>query len=106
MKEADAAKLFESLSSETRLGIYRLLVRQGATGMVAGDIARHFDIPPSSLSFHLKELSHAGLLSSVQEGRFLRYRADLPLMLELVAFLSRECCADQAACLAPAPHCP
>ena len=105
MKDADAAKLFDSLSSGTRLGIYRLLVRQGATGMFAGDIARHFAIPPSSLSFHLKELSHAGLLSSVQEGRFLRYRADLPLMLDLVAFLSRECCADEATSCAPAADC-
>ena len=97
MKSADAAKLFDCLSSETRLDIYRLLVRQGEAGMFAGDIARRLDVPPSSLSFHLKELVHAGLLSVVQEGRFMRYRADLPLMHGIVAYLSEECCVDQSA---------
>ena len=62
--------------------------------MVAGDIAAALEVAPSNLSFHLKALTQAGLLSVEQEGRFLRYRANIPLMLELVAYLTEECCAD------------
>ena len=64
--------------------------------MVAGDIAKALDVSPANLSFHLKELSHAGLVDVQQEGRFQRYRADLALMLDLVAFLTEECCALDA----------
>jgi DNA-binding transcriptional ArsR family regulator len=61
--------------------------------MVAGDIAAALDLAPSSLSFHLKALAHAGMVTVEQEGRFLRYRANLPLMAELIAYLTEECCA-------------
>ena len=61
--------------------------------MVAGDIAAALDLAPSSLSFHLKALTHAGMVSVEQEGRFLRYRANLPLMADLIAYLTEECCA-------------
>jgi DNA-binding transcriptional ArsR family regulator len=102
MEIREATRLFECLSSETRVGIYRLLVKQGAIGLVAGEISGRLGMPPSSISFHLKAMTHAGLLSVVQEGRFLRYRADLSLMLELVAYLTQECCADQSAICASA----
>jgi len=88
-----AVKVFESLASGTRLEVFRLLVRQGKTGMVAGDIAAALDLPPNNLSFHLKALSHAGLVNVAQEGRFQRYRANLALMFGLVDFLTAECCA-------------
>lgn len=93
MKKAHALPIFESLSSGLRLDIYRLLVRSGPDGRVAGEIASILDIPASNLSFHLKALTHAGMLAVEQEGRFQRYRANLPLMQELIAYLTEECCA-------------
>lgn len=93
MDQTDAAKVFESLASGRRLEIFRLLVRQGKQGMVAGEIASAVDLPPNNLSFHLKVLNHAGLVHVVQEGRFQRYRANLPLMFALVDYLTAECCA-------------
>ncbi len=93
METKAATTLFESLSSGWRLEAFRLLVRQGPEGMVAGDIAAALDLPPSGLSFHLKALSHAGLVTVEQEGRFQRYRANLSLMRDLIAYLTEECCA-------------
>lgn len=61
--------------------------------MVAGEIASTLDVPPTNLSFHLKALTQAGLLTVEQEGRFQRYRANLPLMLDLIAYLTEECCS-------------
>ena len=95
METRTATAIFESLSSGWRLEAFRLLVRQGPEGMVAGDIASALDISPSSLSFHLKALAHAGLVSVAQEGRFQRYRANIPLMLDLIAYLTEECCSGQ-----------
>ena len=93
MERNTATSIFESLSSGLRLEIYRLLVRHGPEGLVAGEIGSILDVPASNLSFHLKALTHAGLLSVEQEGRFQRYRANLPLMQELIAYLTEECCA-------------
>ncbi len=93
MERSAATSVFESLSSGLRLEIYRLLVRQGPEGLVAGEIGAILDVPASNLSFHLKILTHAGLLSVDQEGRYQRYRANLPLMQELIAYLTEECCA-------------
>ncbi len=96
MNTTQASRLFGTLGANTRLDIFRLLVKQGGQGMVAGDIAKALNVSPANLSFHLKELSHAGLVDVQQEGRFQRYRADLALMLDLVAFLTEECCALDA----------
>ncbi len=93
MKNTTATSIFESLSSGLRLDVYRLLVKQGNVGLVAGDIASKLDVPPSNLSFHLKALTQAGLLTVQQEGRFQRYRANISLMLDLIAYLTEECCA-------------
>lgn len=95
MKREIATTIFESLSSGVRLDVYRLLVRKGLEGMVAGEIATTLDLPPTNLSFHLKTLTHAGLLSVEQEGRYQRYRANIPLMLDLIAYLTEECCSGQ-----------
>jgi ArsR family transcriptional regulator len=94
MERDTATTIFESLSSGVRLDAFRLLVRKGAKGMVAGDIAAVLDVPPSNLSFHLKALTHARLLTVEQEGRFQRYRANTALMMDLVAYLTAECCVD------------
>jgi len=60
--------------------------------MVAGEIATALEIPPTNLSFHLKALTQAGMLTVEQEGRFQRYRANISLMLELIDYLTEECC--------------
>jgi DNA-binding transcriptional ArsR family regulator len=88
-----ATTVFESLSSGLRLDIYRLLVKTGPQGLVAGEIGAALGVVPTNLSFHLKALTHAQLVNVVQEGRFQRYRANLGLMQELIAYLSAECCA-------------
>ena len=93
MEKQDATQIFESLSSGIRLDVFRLLVKQGTEGLVAGQIATALDLPNTNLSFHLKGLTQAGLLTMEQEGRFLRYRANIPLMLDLIAYLTDECCA-------------
>lgn len=95
MDKSTATSVFESLSSSVRLDVFRLLVKMGAEGMVAGDIRDTLDIPPTNLSFHLKSMTHAGLVSVTQEGRFQRYRANLRMMLDLVAYLTEECCGGQ-----------
>ena len=87
MEQDEAIKVFESLASGVRLDIYRLLMRQGPEGLVAGQIASTLDIPPTNLSFHLKALTHAGLLGVTPEGRFQRYRANLSLMQDLIEYL-------------------
>jgi DNA-binding transcriptional ArsR family regulator len=88
-----ATTVFESLSSGLRLDIYRLLVKAGPEGLVVGEIGAALAIPPTNLSFHLKAMIHAQLVSAVQEGRYQRYRANLALMRELIVYLSAECCA-------------
>ncbi|KAI5913271.1 helix-turn-helix transcriptional regulator [Thauera sp. 2A1] len=93
MDKPTALSIFESLSSATRLDVYRLLVKTGPEGLVAGEIGAALEVPPTNLSFHLKALAHAGLVSVAQEGRFQRYRANMPLMVDLIAYLTAECCA-------------
>ena len=73
--------------------MFRLLVKKGLNGMVAGEIATTLEVPPTNLSFHLKALTQARLLTVQQEGRYQRYRANIPLMLDLIAYLTDECCS-------------
>ena len=92
-----------ALAQETRLAIHRLLVQAGPQGIAASKIAEQLGIPPSSLSFHLKELSHAGLISARQDGRFILYAADFAAMNALLSYLTENCCggnpcAGAAAC--------
>lgn len=102
MDKGVAVRMFESLSSGVRLDVYRLLVRQGPDGLVAGAIAADLEIPANTLSFHLKAMTHAGLVTVAQEGRYMRYRANYPQMLEMIAFLTAECCGGQPEqCVAP-----
>ena len=109
MKKALATTVFESLASGVRLDIYRLLVKAVPDGMVAGEIGAALALPPTNLSFHLKALTGTGLLSVVQEGRYQRYRANLGLVQDLIAYLTAECCAgrpEQCAETAQASICP
>jgi ArsR family transcriptional regulator len=93
MDKITATSIFESLSSGVRLDVFRLLVKKGLDGMVAGEIASSLAVPPTNMSFHLKALVQAGLLSVAQEGRYQRYRANMPLMLDTIAYLTEECCS-------------
>lgn len=81
-----------ALAQESRLAVFRLLVQTGPAGLAASKIGEQLAIAPSSLSFHLKELEHAGLISSRQDGRFVIYSADTGAMNELIGFLTENCC--------------
>ncbi|QZA80139.1 ArsR/SmtB family transcription factor [Deefgea piscis] len=95
MEKIIATTIFESLSSGIRLDAYRLLVRQGHAGMVAGEIANALGVPPTNMSFHLKAMAQANVVTVAQEGRYMRYRANFSLMLDLIAYLTEECCEGQ-----------
>lgn len=104
MDQSAALALFESLSSPVRLDVFRLLVRAGPDGAVAGQIAAALDVAPSSLSFHLRTLTQSGLLTVQQEGRFLRYRADLSTITGVIDFLTENCCTASAVACAAGPQ--
>jgi DNA-binding transcriptional ArsR family regulator len=93
MQSKQASKIFEALSSDVRLDLFRLLVKNAPDGLVQGDIARQLDIPTTNLSFHLKAIVQSGLVDVEREGRFMRYKANIPLMLEVIAYLTSECCS-------------
>ncbi len=84
-----------ALAQPSRLRAFRALVVAGEEGLTAGALAQQLDVPPSSLSFHLKELAHAGLIQSEQQGRFLLYRARFAQMNALIAYLTEHCCQGQ-----------
>jgi len=83
-----------ALAQETRLKIYRRLVETGTAGRPAGKLAADLGIPAATLSFHLKELSHAGLISSRRESRSIIYAPDFRAMAALMEFLTENCCRD------------
>lgn len=91
-------KQLAAIAQEARLDIFRLLVQAGDAGLAAGDIASQLAIPASTLSFHLKELSHAGLLRVRQESRFMYYSADYAAMEQLLGYLTENCCAGTRDC--------
>ncbi len=106
MKTKDAVTALSALAQESRLGVYRLLVQAGPEGLAAGAIADKLGLPPPTLSFHLKELSNAGLAVSRQEGRYVIYSANFGNALKLVNFLTENCCGGQSClpeCAVPQP---
>jgi ArsR family transcriptional regulator len=92
MESEQAVTALAALAQETRLSIFRLLVQAGPEGVSAGRIGEMLDVPPATLSFHLKELANAGLVSPRQEGRFIYYSADFERMAALMSFLTQNCC--------------
>lgn len=84
-----------ALAQESRLAVFRLLVQIGPEGLAASKIAEQLGIPPSSLSFHLKELSHAALVIPRQDGRFIIYAANFETMHALMGFLTDSCCGGK-----------
>ena len=105
METNEAVRALSALAQGTRLAVFRLLVQQGPSGLAAGEIAASLDISPATLSFHLKELSHAGLVTSRQESRFIFYSADFAAMNELLAFTENCCAADSGSCSSSAQAC-
>jgi DNA-binding transcriptional ArsR family regulator len=90
MKNAVVA--LAGLAQETRLSVFRLLIQAGPEGLPAGEIGQELAVPAATLSFHLKELSRASLVSSRQEGRFIYYAANFEQMAALMSFLTQNCC--------------
>lgn len=95
MDSEQALAAFAALSQDTRLQIFRLLIRAGAEGMAAGEIAGRLSVLPNTLSTHLGILVHAGLLRRDREGRSLRYMADLDGVRALLGFLMEDCCGGE-----------
>ena len=96
MQASQAVSALGALAQEHRLALFRLLVQAGPDGMAAGAIAEHLGVPNSSLSFHLAQLSQAGLIGQERQGRSLIYRADYAAMNGLVAYLLENCCSGSA----------
>lgn len=92
MELRTATDRLAALAQEARLSVFRLLVRAGPDGVAAGAIAEALDIPPQTLSFHLKHLAGVGLVENRRQGRSLIYSLCAPAMRELLAFLSEDCC--------------
>jgi ArsR family transcriptional regulator len=90
-----------ALAQESRLTIYRLLVEAGPTGLAVGEIGAAVRVAPATLSFHLKELFHAGLVTTRQEGRFVFYSANYTRMNTLLGYLTENCCARDGVDCAP-----
>lgn len=92
METRTALKALAALAQDTRLAIFRYLVETGPAGAHAGMIAGVLGLPGATLSFHLKELRHADLVESQQEGRFVRYTANLATVQAMVGYLTETCC--------------
>lgn len=92
METKSIVRALAAIAHESRLEAYRYLVQAGPAGLPAGRLSEMVGIAPSSLSFHLKELVNAGLLSSRQEGRFVIYSAEYAVMNSLLAYLTDNCC--------------
>ena len=88
----DAVEALGALAHHTRLAVFRALVKAGHDGMIAGAIAEHCGVPPSTMSHHLAALERAGLVHSERESRLIHYRADFAGMRRLLTFLMQDCC--------------
>jgi DNA-binding transcriptional ArsR family regulator len=86
-------RALSALAHESRLAIFRALVVAGPGGMSAGEIAQNLGLSPSSLSFHLKDLSHAEMVTARHDGRFIFYAANFSAVTGLIGFLTKNCCA-------------
>lgn len=92
METISVIQALSALAQESRLAAFRLLVQAGPEGMPATQIAEHLEIPPSSLSFHLKELTYANMVIQKKAGRSLIYSANFETMNRLLGFLTENCC--------------
>ena len=105
MDKERAIRAFAALAQESRLGVFRLLVRTGAERMAAGEIARALDVPHNTMSSHLAILSNAGLVTSRRDGRSVIYAIDLEGTRKLLSFLMEDCCRGRPEVCAPLIAC-
>jgi DNA-binding transcriptional ArsR family regulator len=98
MKASEVVAALAALAQESRLEVFRRLVQAGPEGLSAGSIAERVGIPPATLSFHLSQLGHAGLVDSRRQGRNVIYAADYLGMRRLLAFLTENCCGGDTGC--------
>ncbi len=98
MKISEASNALESLGNETRLGIFRTLVRAGPNGLPVGKLQQRLDIPGSTLSHHISHLVNCNLLAQRREGRVLRCTVNYAKMDALMGYLVKECCQDVGGC--------
>jgi ArsR family transcriptional regulator len=98
MDQSETIEALGALAHETRLDVFRLLVRAGPSGLAAGAVGEAVDVAAPTLSFHLKELKRAGLVGVERVGRSQIYRADYTAMSNLLTFLTDQCCEGVAAC--------
>ena len=92
METKSAVTALAALAQDTRLSVFRMLVEAGPEGVPAGEVGQKLEVPSATLSFHLKELSHAGLVTSRQEGRYVYYAVNFEHMAALMSFLTQNCC--------------
>ena len=102
MESFDAIAALGALAHEHRLAVFRALVQRGPAGLAAGELARQLALAPATLSFHLAQLSSAGLVQSTRHGRSIIYAAAYAQMDQLISFLMANCCSNQP----DAPGCP
>src|SRR3954447_22643087 len=105
MEDTDAVRALAAIAQSLRLRLFRLLVVGGKTGLTPGAIAEALEVPTTSLSFHLKELSNAGLITQERQGRYLIYRASFQKMNELIGYLTANCCQGDACLVDPEAAC-
>jgi DNA-binding transcriptional ArsR family regulator len=104
MEQQTAVRALAALAQPLRLQVFRALVVAGPQGLTPGAMSDGTGVPPNTLSFHLKELAHAGLVSQQRDGRYLIYRADFEQMNGLLAYLTENCCQGKA-CLPDSGPC-
>ncbi len=92
MESSNAIRAFAALAQDNRLAIFRYLVSAGPNGVAAGEIGKALGIPPTGLSFHLKELDRAGLVTQSRRGRFIHYALHVDGVRQLIGFLTEDCC--------------
>lgn len=98
MKHQDIVRALAALAQDSRLAVFRLLVKRGPEGYSAGEIGEKLDIPGPTLSFHLKELAQAGLITPRKASRYIYYAPAFDRMNELLGYLTENCCSQGAAC--------
>jgi ArsR family transcriptional regulator len=105
LESGEAVQALAALAQESRLAVFRALVEAGPGGLTPGDLATRLSIAANTLSFHLKELSYASLVSQERAGRNLIYRAEFARMNALLGYLSRNCCAGSVCEVNPESVC-
>jgi ArsR family transcriptional regulator, arsenate/arsenite/antimonite-responsive transcriptional repressor len=103
MEEQAVVQSLAALAQPLRLKVFRALVVAGPRGLTPGAMSEGAGVPPATLSFHLKELMHAGLVTQQRDGRYLIYRADFARMNGLLGYLTDNCCEGSGACCVPPP---